>query len=139
MRAPIRDRLVRNRENRCPEQELHPHDPILERAVCQLRMRFALQLSAPDSGAVHKRTSACSEKFFPVQPAVGTAWANAFLQPKTQDHRLVGCQACCEAFRCKHQSRWDCSFCLCERSAGSATDRIDRESRPEQMCPSRRR
>ena len=69
MRALIRDRPGRNRENRCPKQELHPHDPILERAARQAQMRFAQRLCAPDSTAVRKRTSACSETFFPVRYA----------------------------------------------------------------------
>src|SRR6058998_1841470 len=30
MRAPIPDRPVRNRENRCPTQELHRRDPVSE-------------------------------------------------------------------------------------------------------------
>jgi len=64
MRALIRDRPGRNRENRCPKQELHPRDPISGSAARQVQTRFAQQLSAHDSRAVRKRTTAYSESFF---------------------------------------------------------------------------
>src|SRR5439155_24523311 len=101
-------------------------------------MRFAQQLPAPDSAAVRKRTSACSETSFPIQCVIALVWANSFPQPRMQDHLHLGSYACCEEFLRKRQNQRDCSFFPCEQNAASVMDRTTQELMLEQMCPSRR-
>src|SRR5207247_11265704 len=105
MRALTRDRPGRNRENRYPARKLRLLDPISEQAARRLRMRFAQQLPAPDSAAVRKRTSACSETFFPIQCGIARVWANSCRQPGMQDSLHLASYARCEEGLRKRQNR----------------------------------